>query len=116
MVNQEIGRIIGEAIGAASMCWIPRPSDQVFDSEQASKIVDDLIYKLDKLGFPNGKLLVYGDALVVDVGDECTCGCLSLFAHEQYCGIEFICNMKDIDGLDEYIKAQSSESKGIIYE
>ena len=34
---------IGQAIGAASMCWTPRPSDAVFDSERASAIADELI-------------------------------------------------------------------------
>ena len=34
---------IGQAIGAASMCWTPRPSDAVFDSTAALAIADELI-------------------------------------------------------------------------
>jgi len=33
-----------ESIGAASMCWDPRPGDQVFKSEEASKIAVDLCF------------------------------------------------------------------------
>lgn len=35
-----------EAIGSASMCWQPRPGDQVFDSEQASKVAVELCFKI----------------------------------------------------------------------
>lgn len=35
-----------EAIGAASMCWKPRPGNQVFASEQASKIAVELCFKI----------------------------------------------------------------------
>jgi hypothetical protein len=35
-----------ESIGAASMCWNPRPSNEVFASEQASKIAVDLCFKI----------------------------------------------------------------------
>ncbi len=34
---------IGQAIGTASVCWTPRPSDAVFDSTAASAIADELI-------------------------------------------------------------------------
>lgn len=37
-----IVQAIGEAIGAASMCWVPIP-EGVFDSERASEIVDVLL-------------------------------------------------------------------------
>jgi hypothetical protein len=40
--KQELKTKIGEAIGHASMCWNPRPGDIVFDTEEASKVVDDL--------------------------------------------------------------------------
>lgn len=37
MTNEEIieklSSQIGESLGAASMCWIPRPSKQVFDTD-----------------------------------------------------------------------------------
>jgi hypothetical protein len=34
---------VGQALGAASMCWNPRPSDQVFDSEMATVISKELV-------------------------------------------------------------------------
>lgn len=44
-----------EAVGAASMCWKPRPSSEVFDPEQASKVALDLCFKiadeLEKWGY-----------------------------------------------------------------
>lgn len=46
MTNDELKReIIGQAIGEASMCWIPTPTG-VFDSTTASKIVDRTIEHL----------------------------------------------------------------------
>ena len=33
---------IHQAIGAASMCWIPQPSEQVFDSNRAAEIALEL--------------------------------------------------------------------------
>jgi hypothetical protein len=35
-----------EAVGAASMCWNPRPSNEVFDSDEASKVAVDLCFKI----------------------------------------------------------------------
>jgi hypothetical protein len=35
-----------ESIGAASMCWNPRPVNEVFDSEAASNIAIDLCFKI----------------------------------------------------------------------
>lgn len=32
-----------QALGAASMCWLPRPSDQIFDTEQATDIAEGLL-------------------------------------------------------------------------
>lgn len=42
-------RIIGEAIGEASMLWTPRPSDQVFESTEASALVDRVLERISKL-------------------------------------------------------------------
>ncbi len=43
-----------EAIGAASMCWNPRPSDEVFSSEEAEKVAVNLLFgiavELEKAG------------------------------------------------------------------
>ncbi len=35
-----------EAIGEASMCWQPRPSNEVFASEQASEVAIKLCFKI----------------------------------------------------------------------
>ena len=36
-----LGSALRQLAGAASMCWNPRPGDQVFDSEQANKFCDE---------------------------------------------------------------------------
>jgi len=41
-----IRQCIGEAVGLASMCWKPAP-DAVFDSEMASRIVDEVLANID---------------------------------------------------------------------
>lgn len=43
---------VSQALGAASMCWDPRPGDQVFESEIAKKIGDALMKKIDELRPP----------------------------------------------------------------
>ena len=45
-VSSEIYHAVFEAIGAASVCWEPRPSTEVFNSEEASKIAVDLLFKI----------------------------------------------------------------------
>jgi hypothetical protein len=45
-VSSEIYHAVFEAIGAASMCWSPRPSTEVFNSEEASKIAVELLFKI----------------------------------------------------------------------
>lgn len=40
--------LIAEALGQASMCWDPRPSNQVFDSTATLRIHDELEHKLPK--------------------------------------------------------------------
>lgn len=41
-IPTELHTKIGEAMGAASLCWQPRPGDQVFDSEKCEKHVNEL--------------------------------------------------------------------------
>lgn len=41
---------VGEAIGAASMCWETPEGAGVFQSDRASEIVDDLMYRIDMYG------------------------------------------------------------------
>lgn len=45
-VPSKIYHDVYEAIGAASMCWNPRPSTEVFHSEEASKVAVDLCFKI----------------------------------------------------------------------
>jgi hypothetical protein len=45
-ISSEIYHAIFEAIGAASMCWNPPPSKEVFDSNAAEKIAVDLCFKI----------------------------------------------------------------------
>jgi hypothetical protein len=45
-ISSEMYHAVFEAVGAASMCWNPRPSNEVFSSEEASKIAVDLCFKI----------------------------------------------------------------------
>ena len=47
-VSSEIYHATFEAIGAASMAWSPRPGDNVFNAEEASKIAVGLLFKFAK--------------------------------------------------------------------
>lgn len=49
-MRRELEEIIGQAVGAGSMCWDPAPSTQVFDSTQASKVVDWAMSKISMFG------------------------------------------------------------------
>lgn len=40
--NVSLDQWVGEALGAASMCWVPKPSTQVFDGTRAQWIADSL--------------------------------------------------------------------------
>ena len=44
-ISSELYHAVFEAIGSASMCWNPRPSSEVFHSEEASKVAVDLCFK-----------------------------------------------------------------------
>lgn len=45
-ISSEIYHAIFEAIGEASMCWSPRPSNEVFASEEASDVAIRLCFKV----------------------------------------------------------------------
>jgi hypothetical protein len=45
-ISSEMYHATFEAIGEASMCWNPRPSDEVFASEQASDVAVRLCFKI----------------------------------------------------------------------
>lgn len=45
-ISSEIYHTVFEAVGEASMCWNPRPSNEVFASEQASDVATRLCFKI----------------------------------------------------------------------
>lgn len=45
-LSSEIYHAVFEAVGAASMCWNPPPSDETFDSSAAEKIAVELCFKI----------------------------------------------------------------------
>ncbi len=45
-ISSELYQAVFEAVGEASMCWKPRPSYEVFDSEHAVKVATDLCFKI----------------------------------------------------------------------
>jgi len=45
-VERRVSEIIGQTAGYVSMCWNPRPGDQVFDSEKASAAVESALEEL----------------------------------------------------------------------
>jgi hypothetical protein len=45
--RMNVGRLVGEAIGLASTCWIGGTGDAVFDEETASRLAEEVI---DRLG------------------------------------------------------------------
>lgn len=38
--------IIAQAVGCGSLCWMPRPDNLEFDSEEATKIVNEAVERL----------------------------------------------------------------------
>lgn len=45
-ISSEMYHAVFESIGAASMCWKPRPNKEVFDSDEASRIAVELCFKI----------------------------------------------------------------------
>ncbi len=45
-ISSEMYHAVFESIGAASMCWKPRPGTEQFASEEAAKIATDLCFKI----------------------------------------------------------------------
>lgn len=45
-ISSEMYTAVHEAVGAASMCWEPKPGDQVFASEKASDVAVGLCFKI----------------------------------------------------------------------
>lgn len=78
LTREQIRQTIGEAVGEASMCWDPRPGHQVFDSTQASFIVDRLVNLFEEvqIGDDVEYCPLHG---VPHMCDCCTCGCVELY-------------------------------------
>lgn len=49
ILESEIKELVGIDVGQSSMCWNPRPSSQVFESELASEIVEQLTRDIMRL-------------------------------------------------------------------
>ena len=47
--DEKLLSIIHQAIGQASMAWIPRPSSEVFDSDLATKISEKLLEDINEV-------------------------------------------------------------------
>lgn len=45
-ISGDLYHAVFESVGAASMCWNPRPGDAEFDSSRAEKIAVDLCFKI----------------------------------------------------------------------
>ncbi len=45
-ISSQMYTAVFEAVGAASMCWQPRPTTEVFDTEAASRIAVELCFKI----------------------------------------------------------------------
>lgn len=45
-VPSKIYHDVFQAVGAASMCWSPRPSTEVFSPEEAEKIAVELLFSI----------------------------------------------------------------------
>ena len=78
MTNEERKQLIGEAIGAASMCWCETPTG-IFDSTRASKIADRVTAALEAERV--GEVVLGNGIVVFDKIDgsieferEATCG------------------------------------------
>ena len=59
-VTSEIYHKVFEAVGAASLCWNPKPNRLVFDASTAEKIATDLCFQiadeLERLGVDPKKI------------------------------------------------------------
>lgn len=70
-LDTPVHEIIGQAIGAASMCWANPAGAGVFDSERAGEIVETVMAALQ------AKLWTDEDAVNPTTGHHHDCGCTS---------------------------------------
>lgn len=105
--------ILGYALGAASACW----NDLDKAGEFRTDLIEVIMEETSKsLGFNNveptddGKTRIYGEGLdawvVYDLGYH-TCGGYgeaSGYTHEPGCGLEPLIQMKNIQGLEEWMR------------
>ena len=48
ITEHDLMELLGQVVGAASMCWKPKPSKATFDSDTAKYIVDSAFHALTK--------------------------------------------------------------------
>ena len=107
------GAILAHALGAASGCWENLDKAGVFRLDLMHVIFEETSKRLWFTSNPNKtdveKFSIYGDGLdawlVYDVGYH-TCGGYgpeSGYVHEPGCGQEPVIQMKDIQGIHEWI-------------
>ena len=105
--------VLGYAFGAASACWKNIDQAGEFRTDLMDVIFDETSKRLGFTSDPNKtdveKFSIYGDGLeawiVYDVGYH-TCGGYgpeSGYMHEPGCGLEPVVQMKDIQGLQEWM-------------
>lgn len=46
--DQVLGTIVGTMAGTVSMCWTPKPSDQVFDSTRAKDVLEAALQEINE--------------------------------------------------------------------
>jgi hypothetical protein len=74
MDDRSIETIVFESLGEASTCWIPPPSDQVFDSRQATAIGEELLAEIRSriVGDRTDELLAERAQLLTIIGNTAT--------------------------------------------
>lgn len=105
--------VLGYAFGAASACWDDLSKAGTFRTDLMEVIFDETSKRLGFTSDPNEtdveKFSIYGDGLdawiVYDIGYH-TCGGYgpeSGYVHEPGCGLEPVVQMKNIQGLQEWM-------------
>ena len=130
-----ISELVGQAVGEASMCWDPPPSDQVFDSNRASEIVMDLTDAITKSAGHSGTFIGLNiptevtKKLVVDGGESADDMHITLFYSKGLTAdqinavkeaMETLWDKDDpiparVGGVGRFAASESSDGKDVIY-
>lgn len=68
ITDEQMESIIFQAIGAASMCWMPRPYTQTFDSTKARAVGDEVVSLLHR--YVHDKIIGLEDKVAADLKAE----------------------------------------------